>query len=157
MSDDEDYDRANDDPIAAAREARVPVVLMPEPNELFIDIDTPRALNVFRAQLEIFRRREKKCLVMKKPSRRKKRGFHILVRLEHDVTPTDRLMLQAMLGSDLRRELLGLQRLDDGMPEPTCFFEQGEPAVDDSSSTDEVVGIASFEPTVTTWRKHFGE
>lgn len=154
MSDEEDYDRANDDPIEAARDARVPVVLFPEHNELFIDIDTPEDLAVFWKQITIFARRETFTVDIR-PSRRRD-GRHILVRLGRSlVSEEERLMLQAMLGSDRARELLCLHRIRSPHDRVTCFFENGEPEEHCAPPAD-WNGMETFQPAVKTWREHFG-
>lgn len=48
---------------------------------------------------------------------------HIYVRLEKPITATERLVFQAALGSDPKREILSLARLKRGEPNPTLLFE----------------------------------
>ena len=50
-------------------------------------------------------------------------GRHIVVTLDHDITETERLLLQACLGSDCVRELLGYVQMKNGDAHPTLFLE----------------------------------
>jgi hypothetical protein len=47
---------------------------------------------------------------------------HVTIRLGEDITPERRIVLQALLGSDLKREALSLKRVDMGEPHPTLLF-----------------------------------
>jgi hypothetical protein len=104
------------------------VVVEPAASELFLDLDT--GLEEFRtllydvaatAGLRIHR-------VDFWPSR-KPGHWHAVVALEHEITPVMRIALQAALGSDRKRELLGLMRiLLDVAAAPTVFFETPERA-----------------------------
>jgi hypothetical protein len=49
---------------------------------------------------------------------------HITVYLGRAISSLERLALQAMLGSDRIRELLGFVRLQRGELHPTLFFER---------------------------------
>jgi hypothetical protein len=49
---------------------------------------------------------------------------HITISLSEDIDDKDRLILQAFLGSDLKREYLGLQRIRSNDSTPTLFLER---------------------------------
>jgi hypothetical protein len=100
------------------------IVVVPKPDKLFIDIDDAAGLATFNANLErvreivpfTYRRRSS-------PSGAQGR-YHILAKLSRAVGLTERILLQALLGSDLTREALSWQRADRGDPVPTPFFEK---------------------------------
>lgn len=100
------------------------VVVYPKPNQLFLDIDDDEALAKFDKVSSL--------LAAKygggyhhtiTPSRSGGTHRHVTITLEKDVTPMERITLQAILGSDPLRELLSLDRLKAGCPNPTLFFE----------------------------------
>lgn len=47
---------------------------------------------------------------------------HVIVRLRREVTPMERILIQAFLGSDLKREALSWVRLVNDDPNPTIFY-----------------------------------
>ena len=96
-------------------------VRYPMANELFIDIDDKRSYKVFEENYTLI---EGTTGCMPAPSRRKKDGMHIVVTLNRNVTPIERIALQAALGSDPRREAHSLRRYFAGDPLPTLFFEK---------------------------------
>ena len=96
------------------------VVVFPKSNELFIDIDTPTAMLKFVRG--VARLSGVTYLVRPSPSGRPGR-HHVVVTMPHQVTPMERIALQAMLGSDSVREMLSWMRIQRGIDEPTLFFE----------------------------------
>lgn len=104
------------------------VIVYPSAYELQIDIDSPEDLARFNhsaKQLDGFQI-IKDWKIHKSPS-----GvlghYHVTVRLRNDVTPIERIFLQALLGSDVKRELLCWRELAR-FPEDrtTLFFESTE-------------------------------
>jgi hypothetical protein len=51
---------------------------------------------------------------------------HFTVTLKRNITPIERIALQAVLGSDPRREAHSLRRWLAGEKNPTLFFEKPE-------------------------------
>lgn len=110
--------------IAAAKGC---VVRVPGPRELFIDIDSEEANNTFD-------RLRKACpsgliqSVSRAPSPSGRPGhYHIVATLERDVEDDcERVMLQALLGSDPMRELLSWRRIQNGSDSAavSLFFEK---------------------------------
>ena len=115
-------------------------VKLPAANELQIDIDSEDELNGFRARFA----RLKKILGeypssgeeraetavgeatwAKAPSPSRKPGrYHVTVTLPRNVrSHVERIVLQAVLGSDPMREVLNFRRWAHGDEQPTCFFE----------------------------------
>lgn len=101
-------------------------VSWPAANELYIDIDSFEAMLRHNALFGIFRRHEK-CSRVCTPSPSGALGhYHVRIELDRDVNMAERLMLQAMLGSDPTRELLSYFRMTHGAEEEvvTLFFEK---------------------------------
>lgn len=80
-------------------------------NELQIDINNEHSFRLFNNQMVILSRYIAVLHIQVRPSRNGLPGRHITVRLERAITPLERIALQAMLGSDRIRELLGFIRL----------------------------------------------
>ncbi len=96
-------------------------VVFPKPNELFLDIDTEASMRRFVRGVSRLRRVS--YVVRSSPSGLPGR-YHIVVTMPRPVSPLERIALQAMLGSDLTRELLSWMRIQRGIDEPTLFFER---------------------------------
>jgi hypothetical protein len=107
---------------ARAKAARMGCfVVFPEPTQLFVDIDTPAGLRTFVQNLP----RLRGASYTVRPSQSGLPGhFHVTVAMSRPVSPIERIALQAMLGSDLTREILSWLRIQRGIEEPTIFFER---------------------------------
>jgi hypothetical protein len=96
-------------------------IVYPEDDELFIDIDDSAGLKVFQEGLPLLGN-----LVLgyaRTPSNGGGDHWHIKVKLSRKVDDTlERIALQALLGSDRKRELLSWATMDGG--KVTCFFEK---------------------------------
>lgn len=102
------------------------VVLFPAVNELFIDIDSEEAMHLFTVNITKVDEYVGVLDTEVVPSRSGPvERSHITVRLEREVTDMERILLQAVLGSDLRRELLSYCRITMDDPHPTLFLEKG--------------------------------
>jgi hypothetical protein len=117
--------------VAAERDKKV---IYPKPNELFIDIDSPENLKIFHKNLVILDRMAVTLGYKQYPSRTEGH-CHIIVALYDDIKDEkERCLLQALLGSDQTKELLGYGRIYMKCKhKPTCLFvsqevwEQREP------------------------------
>lgn len=107
-------------------------VVLPKPNELFIDIDSARALEDFEEASAILGDEFPGWTFVRAPSASgKKDHFHITVTLPRPVTELERICLQAALGSDRKRELLAFIAHRRGYATPTVFFELAPPNFDE--------------------------
>lgn len=98
------------------------VIIYPSDNQLFIDIDNKEGYEIFVAQRKILEQYVKFEKVVENTS--KTPGHrHITVTLGLTITPIQRILLQAVLGSDLKRELLGFLMTLNGETKPTLFLE----------------------------------
>ena len=123
---DPEYLRTNSERVIAEAEGMGLIVDLPEDNELQIDIDSGTDMDRFRRSFEILKR-ELGIIdddVTITPSRNKVDGRHIRVRMGFDLSPIQRIALQAACGSDPIRELLSLVRLFAGDEHPTLFLEK---------------------------------
>jgi len=97
------------------------VVKIPEPNQLFLDIDT-------RSDFEHFQKTIPNLPGVKGWVRSEsKSGYpkcHVVVTLHKIVSAEERILLQACLGSDRLHELLCYLAKCQGNPHPSVFFEK---------------------------------
>lgn len=111
-------------------------VLVPKPNQLFIDIDDEASYQVLQAHADIL---DKYIGVTKREATISKSGGvrrHVTLTLSRDITATERVGLQAMLGSDRKRELLSFIRVLQGDEDPTVFFEKPQQVTADVVEED---------------------
>ena len=106
-------------------------VVLPNPNQLFIDIDNDLSMAIYEKNFNTFAQwyfvDGSPVIVPSKSGGDRK---HITITLGGPIDPIERLILQAFLGSDLKREFLGLQRIKNEDPHPTLFLEKKERASD---------------------------
>lgn len=111
------------DAMLAAAAAKGATVRYPNPDELFLDLDSDEDWIFFGSQFELL---ADSGLIKDYTAGFSRSGAphrHIVVRLNRDVRDNEeRLMLQAMLGSDRKHELLSFLAIPTN-PNPTVFFE----------------------------------
>jgi hypothetical protein len=98
------------------------VVVLPDNNQLLIDIDSHSDLEVFNRNRDIIDQVYGISDVMPRVSR--SGNTHLTVTLRTPISPLERIALQAVLGSDRRRESHSLRRLMAGELSPSLFFEK---------------------------------
>ena len=100
-------------------------VVLPQPNELFVDIDDEAGFERFMEFQEILGQNWGVVGVRDTQSKSgNPNRKHIVVTLGCDVDPITRIALQACLGSDRKREILSLVNIKSGDTNPTLFFEK---------------------------------
>lgn len=118
------------DPLVRAIEAAKAkglVVVHPGPCELFIDIDDWQSLRRFQAQWGIVKDQIGGSYEVRSSPSRKAHRHHVYVTLDRPVVDNaERIMLQALLGSDLLHEVLSWLSHVRGETAPTLFFERPE-------------------------------
>lgn len=93
-------------------------VVKRQPNQLLLDLDSGFI------DPGILRRLRSEGLVKRRQQWQSKSGnLHTLITLNRDLSPVEALLLQALLGSDPLRELLGLLRVWNDVPEPSVLFK----------------------------------
>lgn len=66
---------------------------------------------------------------------------HITLTLSNNISDVERILLQAILGSDPKRELLSYIRILRNIPQPTAFFELPEGAQPSQSTNTTVTPV----------------
>jgi hypothetical protein len=106
------------------------VCVMPKPNELFIDIDSALAYETFQAGYALLREGGQQVEIVREtpsPSGKPWRK-HIVIDLRRTVkSEIERIALQAILGSDLKREALSWLHLQSGTTDVSRLFEKPQP------------------------------
>lgn len=116
----------------AQADAKGCVVVLPMSHELFIDIDNHDDLVLFDRRwtwAKQFVKKLAKATFAKTPSPSGEPDhFHIRVSAEGEHFDADeRILLQAILGSDPTREMISYWRWENNAPNPTLFFEKKTP------------------------------
>jgi hypothetical protein len=101
-------------------------VVYPTEKELQIDIDNEQSYLFFLDRKNLVHRFIGIEDFQVSPSKSGLPRRHITVRLKTPVTVLERICLQACLGSDRVREVLGYVRYKHNDPSPTLFFEKKE-------------------------------
>ena len=99
-------------------------VKAPKGDQLFIDIDDPQGMTDFEKNFGLVDAAIGIESYTFTYSRNKPAGRHVVVNLKGKVSPIERCLLQAILGSDRRREGHSYCRIVAGDKEPTLFFEK---------------------------------
>lgn len=100
-------------------------VRIPEANQLFLDIDDEYGRDTFEKNRDIIDTVYGIENITSTPSRSGKRGrCHMVVNLKTNINPITRIAIQAVLGSDRRREAHSLRRVMAIDLNPTLFFEK---------------------------------
>lgn len=125
------YEGWDNNPWRVAGE-RGQVVRIPEANEVFLDLDTEEQYTQFGVQMAMLNRAMAKSnpaspaffvLAEERPSRKGLPHRHVVVRCGRNLrSPWERLLLQAVLGSDPKREALGWARLATESRFPSSVF-----------------------------------
>jgi hypothetical protein len=98
-------------------------VVLPEDNQLLIDIDSPEAEAVYNKNKPKFEMHIAGIVTEeRKPSRNG--NTHIYVTLDRTIDAERRVLYQALLGSDQTRELLSFVRILNEDAHPTLFIEK---------------------------------
>jgi hypothetical protein len=96
-------------------------IVEPGPNELQIDIDSPEIPAKFHEQLSILGQFYGETTY--RTTRSKSGNVHIYVTMNNEVGDLERIMLQALLGSDIKRELLTLKNYKEGKERHQFLYE----------------------------------
>ena len=103
------------------------IIVLPERNQLFIDIDDEAGALTYTRNITKFQEHIAKIIVGSKFIKSKSGGeynFHYTVNLDRNVARRERILFQLLLGSDRVRETLSYIRLINKDPNPTLFFEK---------------------------------
>jgi len=103
-------------------------VVYPRANQLQLDIDSQEAQDMHLQLLGLFSADPLRAFSMVNytatPSKSGLPHRHVTITLQNDLMDDyERIMMQALLGSDRKRELISLRRLLNGEKRVTRFFE----------------------------------
>lgn len=125
-----DFDNIKSDRAFADAKILGYTVVLPEPNQLQIDIDNEQARTVYSKNIDRFQAHiaDLQGEAQEAPSKSGKPGkSHITLTLNLDrINPENRILYQLMLGSDPVREFLSYIRWINGDSAPTLFYEKKE-------------------------------
>lgn len=100
-------------------------IVWPGPDQAQVDIDDKESQERFNRAFPVLRQIYKKAWTTERPSKSGEPGKkHITVQLGEAVDNVTRLLIQAALGSDPVRELLGLKKIKAGWVKPTFLFKK---------------------------------
>jgi hypothetical protein len=99
-------------------------VVYPGEDEVLIDIDNEHSFQVYLKHKYVIAKHLGVLSENVQPSRNKKEGRHVTLKMKSPVTELERIAIQACLGSDRMRETLGFIQYKNGDPHPTLFLEK---------------------------------
>lgn len=116
------YEEDRDRTIERAAELGCDIIL-PNPNEVFVDIDSEEAFELFKKRVKGF---ATNATITVKPSKSGLPKRHITISYsDRTFNDWERLAIQSVLGSDPMREWISAKRLFNNTPGiPSCFFEK---------------------------------
>ena len=97
----------------------------PRENELFIDVDSKEDLEETKYRIEVVQEWTEVIKEVTITPSKSKECYHVRVLLTLDtLTPLERIGMQALLNSDVKREFLSMCRHLNGDDDVTVFFEK---------------------------------
>lgn len=103
-------------------------IVEPKPNELQIDLDSASAIHVYSRQFMMLKKEGFPGIAKWRERMTKSKGggnhVHITITLPHNIDNKLRVCLQAVLGSDIKRECFNICRVLKGNRYPIVFFER---------------------------------
>lgn len=102
-------------------------IVEPEKNQIQLDLDGIRAMHRYSAHYTIFKKAglTKGWKEKLSPSKSGGSHVHVTITMREEVDNVTRVMLQAVLGSDLLRETFNATRVLNKNKYPIVFFESG--------------------------------
>ncbi len=97
-------------------------VVVGEPNRLLLDIDTAQRLAYYQGFADRVAEAIGGMREIERWTSKSGIGTHVVIETLKPFTATQRLVIQAALGSDSLREVLGLALIADGLAEPSMLF-----------------------------------
>lgn len=104
-------------------------IIEPESNQVFIDIDTEEDLEECIERLNVLEETLPYYInvigLTQTPSKSGEKGkYHITITFGFDMTPLERVGMQALLNSDPKREFMNMMRVLVEADMPNIFFEK---------------------------------
>jgi hypothetical protein len=114
----EDFKAASDEAVAAGM-----TVVRSTPTTLLLDLDTSQQRDQYKVMFKRFNHLVKGANESDRWASKSGDGIHVVVTLPEPRPIEDRLLFQAVLGSDPVREMLGLALLRAGEANPIMLFK----------------------------------
>lgn len=101
-------------------------IVEPKPNELQIDLDSARAIHIYGRQFMLLKHEGVTKGWRERMTKSKGGGnhVHIVITMPRSIDNFKRVLLQAILGSDLKRECFNFCRVLKGTKYPIVLFER---------------------------------
>jgi hypothetical protein len=100
-------------------------IIEPKPNELQLDLDGARAMRLYGMQFSILRRAGLTKRWKEKIIPSKKAGHvHVVITMPNSIKNLERVALQAVLGSDIKREAFNYARVKRHNKYPIVLFKK---------------------------------
>lgn len=113
-------------------------IIPPGPNEVQIDLDTPADIKHLNAGLKILKDKHEGYKLTQLTTS-KSGNKHVYITFDRKWEPMERIIVQACLGSDRKRELLGMMRiLNNTSTMPSLLFESAAKANETITGHDSV-------------------
>ena len=100
-------------------------IILPADDDIFVDLGSAQDVYVMEAILALFKD-QGYPIIHTKTTRSKSGNKHAYLKAPGPLTELERLLLQAILGSNREREALGFLRVIRGESPVTVFFEKKE-------------------------------
>jgi hypothetical protein len=95
---------------------------------LQIDLDSPAAIYAFENQCALlFQRREPPWTRVERWTSKSGEGEHVVLHLKEPTPILERILLQAALGSDIKRELIAWDSVKNNRDNPLVLFRPKDP------------------------------
>lgn len=118
---DMDYDLKKEKANITTAEMNGFTIIRGNENTLLLDLDTPAGNVQYETMLQMV---DSKFGVLSIESWKSKSGHkHVKLLIRESLPAAQRIALQAVLGSDPKRETFGVYKLTKGVPEPSLLFK----------------------------------
>ena len=97
-------------------------VLRPQDNELYLDLDNDEALLRYQERYPVLST-IMGCHEVNRWKSKSGLGYHVVLELQEPKSDVIRIGMQAILGSDPKREALAYSRIHKGIPNPILLFK----------------------------------
>jgi hypothetical protein len=104
-------------------------VVFPQENQLQLDIDNEDAYDYMNGVLDVLETHWGIAKFEEHPSKSGLPKRHVTITLDKELSATERVLLQACMGSDRKRELLSYLQVLNGDAHPILFIEKRQLAL----------------------------
>ena len=119
-------------------------VVFPENNQLQLDIDNDEAYGYMNSVLDVIELHWNVVDFEEHPSKSGLPKRHVTITLGKEISDTERVLLQACLGSDRKRELLSYLQVLNGDAHPILFIEKRQLALPPAPPIEETLAKVDY-------------